>query len=308
LDAELVLLGSRRVQELAMLGPDWVKTGRGTGPAVARAIEKSVEVRSAPGGMMKVWFHDADPKMAQMGAQAITIAYYNYRLNRLTSDDLKRVRLLEDRGQLLASQALRLDAKILEAASEYGSSDLSVVQTFKVQEALRLEREVRDAMSPPAGSGATATTRPAPRWLVERYEKTRNEAREVARAQLKVQDLVRQRDEALREREQVQARIARLSLESGMAAGVQVVSTGDLPTTPAIDHRVRNAGWGALAGLLVFFVGRTILRMWFARRQVVYARTAFPLVTHYVPPRAVLPVDGAGNGEGAAAKQVGSVD
>jgi hypothetical protein len=295
-DAELVMARSSRVRDLAMRGPDWMKTGLGVSPAVERLVEKSLDVTAVPGGVLRVWFHHPDPKVAQAGAHAITMAYYNLRMNQNQTEAMRRVRLLDERRSLLGTEIARLDQQLLEAATVWGSTDLSVIHTYKLQESLRLERAVQDAAMPPADAPPSAATRPVPKLLVDRAREMRQEAVEVGRHQLKLQDLVRRRDGALREQSEVRERINRVMFESALPSGLQVVSSGDLPGTPAIDRRWRSAAWGALAGLVVFALGRGLFRMWRERRRVVNARTAFPLVTHYTPARAVVPVEDS-NGE-----------
>ena len=292
LAADLLVLGSTRVAEDAIRSPDWVKIGRGITPAAATAFRKSLSVAAAPGGIFKVHFHDPDPKIAQIGATAVTSAFENLHLGRSQSENMRRLRLLQDRRVLLLSQIAKLDARILEEANESGAPDPSLVHAFKTQEWLRLERDVRAAEAPTSGAASTtqASTRPAPKWLVERLERTRNEAMRAGWANLRIQDLDRQRQDAHRDRIEVEKRINRLQLESGMGSGLSVLSYGDLPATPAIDHRPRNAAVGALVGLVGYLFTHAILRAVVRRRRYVNPRTAFPVITHHEP-RPVVPID-----------------
>ncbi len=109
---------------------------------------------------------------------------------------------------------------------------------------------------------------------------------------LRVRDLNRQRDEAHRDRAEVEQRLKMLSMDSALPGVINLLFDGSLPASPTIDHRPRNAALGTLAGLPLFLLAHLALRAWRTRRRVVYARTAFPLITREPKPAVPIPADG----------------
>jgi uncharacterized protein involved in exopolysaccharide biosynthesis len=168
------IAASERVVDQATRGPLWKKTGLPATPAAIEVVRRNLDVRSAPGGILTLAFAHPDPTVAQAVAQALARSYYEISVNRTAADGMTRARLLEDRRLSLWNDIARLDRELLETAQEYGAADLSILHTFRTQEMLRLEREVRDATSPATTRG---TTRPAPAWLVDRYKQARGRPR-----------------------------------------------------------------------------------------------------------------------------------
>jgi hypothetical protein len=293
-DGQAYIARSDRVVGAAMNNRAWKALGRGVTPRSAIAFAERVETQAIPGGVLRISFYDADAKAAQVGAGTLGDEYASLHLYR----DQNRLDVLYKRLSLFASDITRLDTQIIEVAEEFRGADLAVLQTFKTQEALRLEREMHDAETAAlilTTQQSSASTRPAAKALAARYEAALAQTQRVGGAILKLRDLEKKRQAAEQEKLNIVHRINELSIEGGprMAS----VQSAHLPLAPAIDHRIRNAAWSALVSLVGFFILRRIWRAWRERRRVVLARTAFPLIiTHTPRPKPVIPIEAGAAG------------
>jgi capsular exopolysaccharide synthesis family protein len=84
--------------------------------------------------------------------------------------------------------------------------------------------------------------------LRKKFDQIKQERTEIGRANLKMQDFQRQREELNKDRGDVQRRIDQLAIENGVASRLQIISEGNVPITPYKDRRKMFGAAGALGG------------------------------------------------------------
>lgn len=84
--------------------------------------------------------------------------------------------------------------------------------------------------------------------LKKKYSELKEERTEIGRACLKIQDLQRQREEAAKDRSEVQRRMDVLTMESPMSARLRIISPGEEPITAYKDRRKMMGMAGFVGG------------------------------------------------------------
>jgi hypothetical protein len=289
LDAEVLLIRSKTILDRAMTGRNWSRSWPTTQRAVNEMLER-LSARAVGGHVIEVTYFDADASAAEGRLRAIALAYSDYVNNRHVSEITTRQKLLYDRLSLFAGEAARLDTQLIDSFNELGTSDLASLEAHQLNKVAKLEQMMLDLSIAPSAV-TRPTTNPAVSMLAERLEVEKKALTQTARIRFKVEELRRHREAASSERDQLSKRLNDLMLESGLPGPVRVLSAGEISGRP-IDGRPRNVAWGALAGLIPFFVVRLVARWWRERRRVLSAKTAFPvIITHTPEPKPVIPIE-----------------
>jgi hypothetical protein len=265
-------------------------------PQSRQRFRDSLEVSVRPGQLIYLRFADHDPKIAQTGIDSVITTFSNA----MDQDGSKAMRFLEDRRALLGGQIARFDSLLLDTANQLSSPDPVRLYEYKMQEMLRIEREYQDAeVAAELAHDGHPTTKPADvklQLLKRRYDAAREQTQQLARAVLRYKDLTGQREELVRERAEVDRRLADpVSRRKTRTTGMRVIPWGSTPTVPE-NRRWVNAAWCAAGAVVLFGLAGVA---WRAIRRVQWRfdpRSGFPVVNHYEP-KPVVPIQDSGPGE-----------
>ncbi|HEY7115138.1 MAG TPA: hypothetical protein VH475_01050, partial [Tepidisphaeraceae bacterium] len=298
------LVRSRRIVDMAMAGPDWGTTWPKS-PQEAQRVLSQLSAQAGPGPLLEVSYLDTDATGAEGRVRAIATAYYNYSAQRAVLADRIRVQLLEQRGAVVLKALNELESEILHLQGVFSVDvdGLKSLQEHRLKQVLAVENAMHEIELRNAQAMRTTTTRPstAPAMaaLRELLDHDRTQLAEVSRLRTKLADLEQQRERAVAEKVDVQRRIDALAAQGAVGGNLSVI--GFEPATVAVDHRPRNAAWGALAGLGAFAFVLISRRWWRKRLGSIRRRAGFPVITEEQMPRPVLPIEASDPAAEAAA-------
>jgi capsular exopolysaccharide synthesis family protein len=348
IQSQAMMITSRRVIEDAMKSREWEKTGLDpTDKRIAAMVAANLSVEHpSRTEIIKVYYTDRNDEVAKAVVNAVVLAYNSFAVARSQGEDMKRVRLLDERRVAIWNQIQVLERQILDAAQVYGSADLGTLVEAKLTEETKIESErnkaelalgmakrkkdargainefsenqvgmidtfmrnllmERDQIGSDIARGKEMGLLPGNtkmkqlasllesqqkkidrymvEWrdlqmkladdptltgtgiarvlqlsekvlegevksLTEKYEQLKKERTEIGRHMLKIQDLQRQREEAIKDKADIQTRMNVLAMESGMGGRVTVINPGDVSLTPFKDRRKMYGAAGALGG------------------------------------------------------------
>jgi len=143
-EAEMSTITSRRVVDLAMSSDAWRSLGRGSTNAMVRQFAESLSVDHQRNGQtIDVSFTDVDPRVAEVGVQAVIEAYLRVREELDAQTETTRIRTLQSLLTQLTNQERAISAEIHEIASEFGTDTLELLHRAKIDELHQRQTELR---------------------------------------------------------------------------------------------------------------------------------------------------------------------
>jgi hypothetical protein len=230
-DSQAMMIGSRRIVEVAMRGPHW-PTGWAATPDVADDLVRGLSARGVSESLIEVSYCNADMCLAAGRLRAVMMEYDEFMRDHEARENEKRMRLLQDRRSLLEKQIALIDNELYDWAVA-----------------------MHKAPKPLWGGFVAPPTQP----VVPRAEPA-----DVAKVRRKWEELTRRREEAARDQAQVDDRLSGLMREPVRLTSFGIESIGDVSIVGG-DARPRRAAWGAVAGIALFGV----LRYFWRRIRVV---------------------------------------
>lgn len=163
--AQVPLLRSQRVIDLALNSDEWKKTNRPVDDAGIEDFLKNLEIVAPKGEIITVSFTDPDRQVASAAVKAVLTAYNKIYIEEgpIKEEESKRT-TLEDRRRALTSDLLVKQQAIREAARAYGTDDLRALLDAKLQNLNRWETALTELDFELAGLEGTKsppTTNPA---------------------------------------------------------------------------------------------------------------------------------------------------
>lgn len=136
---------SSRVLARAMDGPAWLELGRQRTPEVERQFRDSLKINPQRDSseLISVSFEDEDPRAAKAGLEGVISAYDDIYVKAENAGvDRTRLNTLERLQRELTSRIANLEADIAEATKDYGTSDMTLYQTNKLNQLFEIEDQI----------------------------------------------------------------------------------------------------------------------------------------------------------------------
>jgi len=143
MQSQKLLIGSRRVIDMAMQDPVW-RSGGKTAPdadAIAKDLVVDIKPRSE---YIEVSVTDSDPNLAANAVTTIINTYAELYNNQDRQMERQRTGLLEERKTALEGQLKQLRDEIGAIAEEYGTDKLDAFYTQATERVAKLEQSLND--------------------------------------------------------------------------------------------------------------------------------------------------------------------
>ncbi len=142
-EAQVALMKSQRVADLAMQDPAWASLGRGRSDQAMMAYMQAVTV-TRDGDMIQVQAVDADPAAAVIEVRTMVTAYQKIYNEEDAHSGERRLDVLQALQTTRTNDVNRLRQQILDVAKVYGSDDLKTLYNFKQDLVNKLEARIAD--------------------------------------------------------------------------------------------------------------------------------------------------------------------
>lgn len=143
LGAQVELIRSRRVTDLAMRSDPWSALGRPNTPETQREFRAGLSVnRNSAAEMLVIGFVDPQRDAAGAATRAMVEAYLQVHTEGERVDDLRRLRILEDRQSGLTEQLAQVRQDMTDLASDYGIAGISTEFAGRVTARTQLELDL----------------------------------------------------------------------------------------------------------------------------------------------------------------------
>lgn len=143
LGAQVELIRSRRVTDLAMRTDAWETLGRPNVPETQRAFRAGLDVNRNPDAeMIVIGFEDPDRDAAGAATEAMVEAYMQVHTEGERVDDLRRLRVLEDRQSGLTEQLAQVRQDMADMASDYGVAGIDTEYASRITTRTQLELDL----------------------------------------------------------------------------------------------------------------------------------------------------------------------
>lgn len=136
---------SSRVLSRAMDAPAWLELGRPRTPEVERQFRDSLRINPQRDSseLISVSFEDEDPRAAKAGLEGVISAYDDIHVKAENAGvDRTRLNTLEKLQREYTSRIANLEADIAEATKDYGTSDMTLYQTNKLNQLFEIEDQI----------------------------------------------------------------------------------------------------------------------------------------------------------------------
>lgn len=143
---QVSLIRSRRVVEMALQSATWADAkGTYSIEDIETFSENLAAVQPAKSQLIRVSYSDSEPQRARAGVKAVVDAYQSIYVEGDRFADAARLKLLEDRERALTAELDRLSARILEIANEFGSSALSGMHAYELEQLQTVKTQLETA-------------------------------------------------------------------------------------------------------------------------------------------------------------------
>ena len=275
LQSQELVLGGRRLAELALQQPQWKATGRGDSRKTLQQFLTEVKVEAKPGtDFLDITFTDANPEVAAAGVQSLVAAYHSVFAREDEQFQKTRLNVLSDRRADLRSQLLALQekAQVVAQGGASGGPRLSEQEIAITDQSMRaylseLER-LNDQLQACKSHGygpnhpemvRVRTAIENTRLRADDYADTYRAFRAAEAAyggtgnanHAQLDPLKMEIDRVSTELAQVSTRFEALQDQVRLGNQLRVITAGEVPLTPFQDRRLESAGIGAATGGLL---------------------------------------------------------
>lgn len=143
LQSQAMMITSGTIINYAMKGDNWKATSLGDDPLVKNLIATNLTVEHpSRTELIRVYYTDKNSEVAASVVKAMVLAYAEYAKNKNEQDENVRLQVLRERVNLIVNTIARLDIQILQAGTEMGGGDLSLLIESKIAEEGKLETQL----------------------------------------------------------------------------------------------------------------------------------------------------------------------
>jgi uncharacterized protein involved in exopolysaccharide biosynthesis len=145
-EQQVQVMGTERVITSAMESDEWKPYSKGMSPKAMKDFVDHLEVEYVRGTFaIRVSYADPDPSRAQAAVKSVIRAYLQTSADVETQDLRTKLQLVANTRDALARTKKDLEQKRVDAARQYGTTDLSELHNARVKQMITLESQLTQA-------------------------------------------------------------------------------------------------------------------------------------------------------------------